>query len=403
VESCDIKIYLVVPFFNEERYLPKFFKKLRYNIFDLKNVGLIGVNHNSTDNSEKIFRNEGSRFGYLEIIKEPFLVKCVGVPRKTGLDRAYQLAQKAEDEVFIGSLDADAYVHRNFLRDAYKHLSGDNCKLYVFPSRHDQEQLRSLIKNLPKEVRDSAIRTILGVEWLKFQIREILYSMGVNETRASGGFFMKNNLYKMIGGHKQFFNTKGEPISGESNALGIKAKQLGVVAGVSRYLTEMDGRRFIKSIREVSDVQGYRKDKLESKVFSAFTEIYGTKKANIDVDQFDGYFEKAVGGLIKMLITRSFCYNSIGKLKRFEFLSQTKWREFLDYFAEYIKLNLKEEEDRYIIGAGIFSKGFNHAKKHLGTEEYLLIQEVFEKQIPSNDELLHWSKAKIYHPDLLLK
>jgi len=62
VENPHIKIYLVVPFYNEERCLPKFFKKLRCNDFDLKKVGLIGVNHNSTDKSEKIFRNQGVRF-----------------------------------------------------------------------------------------------------------------------------------------------------------------------------------------------------------------------------------------------------------------------------------------------------------------------------------------------------
>lgn len=403
MENHHIKIYLVVPFYNEERCLPKFFKKLRCNDFDLKKVGLIGVNHNSTDKSEKIFRNEGVRFGYLEIIKESFPIKCVGVPRKTGFDRAYRLAQKAEDRVFIGSLDADAYVHRNFLSDAYSHLSGDNCKLYVFPSRHDQKQLRSLIKNLPRETKESAIRTILGVEWLKYQVREVLYEVGANETRACAGIFMDKSLYHGLGGHKQFFNKNQEPISGESNALGIKAKQLGVVAGVSRYLTEMDGRRFLKSITEVSDVQGYKKDKLESKIFSAFSEKHNTWESNINTDQLDRYFEKAVGGLIKMLITRSYCYDSIEKLKRYKFLSQTKWSEFLDYFTEYIKHNLKEEEDRYIIGAGIFSKGFDNAKKHLGTKEFFLIQEAFEKQIPGNNELLQWSKEVIYHPYLLLK
>jgi glycosyltransferase involved in cell wall biosynthesis len=75
----DIKMILVVPFYNEEVMLPSFLESLK-NSKDKNNLLLLLVNHRSTDNSLKIIQNYEDVFGEVLVINESSPLRSVIFP-----------------------------------------------------------------------------------------------------------------------------------------------------------------------------------------------------------------------------------------------------------------------------------------------------------------------------------
>lgn len=396
-----ISILLVIPFYNEQEILPVLFKSFFSCKGSLENIGLIGVDHNSTDNSSLTFRNLSTKFGYSEILSETFPIASVGVPRKTGLDKAFYYAnlerKKHNKNIIIGSIDADAYVNSMFFEEA-RRLFTSQESILVFPSRHSQKSLIDLSFSQENNLKEIAIHTIIGIEWLKFQLREVLYYIGAKETRCSSGVFLTSTAYSKIGGHKQYFSADGLPISGESNALGIKAAFQGMEILVSNHLTELDPRRYLKALNEQSDIQGYKKDKSGAKIFTRNDNRGNTFSLN--KHHLIEFERKSIKGGLHMLLTRAACYRKLGDLSRF--FSFAIWHDFIGSYQNYLENNIEDQEIYNIIGHGVFSEAFSYAASQLGKTKMELLVEKFSSMIPDNKDLLSWSRNEVFHPSLEL-
>src|SRR5258706_10511707 len=139
-------IILVVPFYNESPNIPFFMSSLKKNYCN--QLYLLGVNHNSTDNSAQLFFDSASNFGRLDLVSEKSLTPSVGIPRSKGLEIAVEFAKeenKKGKKVVIGTIDIDSTVSPTFLLDAYTFSQTDKDFL-IFPARYDQSIFLKCVK-----------------------------------------------------------------------------------------------------------------------------------------------------------------------------------------------------------------------------------------------------------------
>jgi hypothetical protein len=395
--SPQIFIILVVPFYNEEDNLPILFKNFYKCKGGLKDVGILGVNHNSTDNSVTLFKKLSSKFGYSELVNEESSIASVGMPRKTGLDKAFaygnSLREKYRINPIIGSLDADASVHPMFFEEARRFLLSKK-DLLVFSSRHLQAPFKEVIYSQAVNAKDMSIHTLLGIEWLRFQFREILYLINAKETRCSSGVFLTLPAYRKIGGHKQYFNKNNLPITGESNAIGIKANRIGLSTIVSSYLTEIDPRRYLKAISGRSNIHGYNTDNEESKIFVRNDQKYTTPY--LSSGEWSEFEKKSIKGAFSTILKRAACFQKLTELS--DMFSNPLWKELIHWYQIYLYENIHEEEIYNITGHGSFTNAFNSAYSKMGKTKTDSLVEYFANLILSNNQLVEWSKKEIQHP-----
>ena len=80
-----------------------------------------------------------------------------------------------------------------------------------------------------------------------------MLNAGAIETRGSGGYFFTAEGYAKAHGHKAVYSADGTIVTGESNAVGIRAKRNRATAIVSSYLNTASPRRIFKSLRTSTD------------------------------------------------------------------------------------------------------------------------------------------------------
>jgi len=104
-------VSVVIPAYNEEKYLPDCLESLKKQDFDMNGVEIIVVDNNSTDNTAKVAEKYGAR-----VVKE--MKKGIGHARNAGFNNA-----RAE---IIANTDADTVVSKTWLRSIYNVLSKDD-------------------------------------------------------------------------------------------------------------------------------------------------------------------------------------------------------------------------------------------------------------------------------------
>lgn len=216
-------LLLVIPFFNEKLAIPAILASLEVSSRSLgEKPYILGVNHCSSDDSELVFSELGSGFAKVGIIREEADLKSVGVPRQTGIRTAVEMVSKTDHKVVIGSIDADSRVSNQFFTEAEKFRRSTEDFL-VFPTRNDQQYYLDCA-DVQKDpgTRSGAIKTLVGIDWLKFQLRDALLQAGAIETRGSGGYFFTPLGYEKAAGHKPVYAADGTIVTGESNAVGIR-------------------------------------------------------------------------------------------------------------------------------------------------------------------------------------
>ena len=120
-------------------------------------------------------------------------------------------------------------------------------------------------------------------------------------------------------------------------------------------------------------------------------------------EQLGAYFKKALPGLVKMLVTRSYCYGALTSLNKYSFAENRNWGELIESYSNFVKNNWRREEDSYIIGAGIYNQAFDFATKSIGANSFNTVLESFEKMIPKTKDLEVWSVSEFNHPCLQIK
>jgi glycosyltransferase involved in cell wall biosynthesis len=106
------KISVIIPAFNEERFLSKTIAAVKRNDFPMNNCQIIVVNNGSTDRTSEIARN--SDVEVIECVR-----MFVGAARNLGV-------QKARGE-YLAFLDADCIPQTDWLREGIRSLEVEPC------------------------------------------------------------------------------------------------------------------------------------------------------------------------------------------------------------------------------------------------------------------------------------
>ena len=111
-----IKVSVIVPVYNVEKYLDKCLNSLANQT--LKDIEIIVVNDESPDNSQEIID---------EYCKKDMRFKCVNNPKNLGLFKARLAGAKEATGDFIAFLDSDDYLtvdfYRTMMYNIYKNKS----------------------------------------------------------------------------------------------------------------------------------------------------------------------------------------------------------------------------------------------------------------------------------------
>ena len=123
-QESKINLSLVIPVYNEERYLPKLFDEL-IKYFNQKNIEIIIVDDGSTDKSKEIINKTTENGDY------NFKIKVVQLKKNSGKGKAIQEGIKKKIGKFILLHDADLELD---LRDSFEmyEMIKNNMILNVF-------------------------------------------------------------------------------------------------------------------------------------------------------------------------------------------------------------------------------------------------------------------------------
>lgn len=114
------KVSVVVPIYNQEKYLEKGLKSLQNQT--LKDIEIICVNDGSTDNSLKILQDIAKDDKRIKIINQQN--QGSGCARNNGL-------KQAQGE-YLAFLDPDDWLELNALEELYSKADKQNCDVVVF-------------------------------------------------------------------------------------------------------------------------------------------------------------------------------------------------------------------------------------------------------------------------------
>jgi len=127
-----IKVSVIVPVYNVERYLEKCLNSLVHQT--LKEIEIIAINNGSTDKSLDILRKYEKKFDNLRV----FDSKCRGISRT----RNYGI-EKAKGE-YIAFVDSDDYVDKKMFKIMYDRAKKDDLDVVVCDYYNYYENDKSL-------------------------------------------------------------------------------------------------------------------------------------------------------------------------------------------------------------------------------------------------------------------
>ena len=127
-QESKINLSLVIPVYNEERYLPKLFDEL-IKYFNQKNIEIIIVDDGSTDKSKEIINKTTENGDY------NFKIKVVQLKKNSGKGKAIQEGIKKTIGKFILLHDADLELDLRDSFEMYEMIKNNNDIKCIFGSR----------------------------------------------------------------------------------------------------------------------------------------------------------------------------------------------------------------------------------------------------------------------------
>lgn len=391
----NAQIVLVLPFYNEEQAIGTFIDSLRSNFTSPEKLYLLGVNHRSNDNSERVLKKLTRDYTTTAIIHESRNIASVGIPRQAGIKTALELANRnSQQKLVIGSIDADSIVSPYFLEEANKFLENHQDFL-IFPTRNNQNQFFECIQKQHDAAASGwAIRTLIGIDWLKYQFRALLLRNGAVETRGSGGYFFTLEGYTKAQGHRPVYSADGTIVTGESNAIGIRAKRHGATVAVSPYLNIANPRRIFKSLT-TSD-QGY--------ALTASGKTYEAVRNNqefpfLQSQEWESHYQALMHGAIRTFVIKAIASEIVPKLQSILLIPELY--ELIEaMFSIYQRTVFVSDDEKDAIGSKTYISLFEQAYERIGTDKQFSIINQVNLSIPDNNELLSWARdtSSIIHP-----
>lgn len=378
------QIILAVPFYNEEKSLPGFIQAIRKNPTASDRVYIVGVNHRSKDSSEQVFLEATSGYGTIAIVHEKQEIASVGIPRQLGLETALALAKSATKKTVIGSIDTDSRVSSHFLPEA-EHFIDTNHDFLLFPTRNDQKQFLECVDlQTSVEAVQGALYTLVGIDWLKYQLRALLLEAGAIETRGSGGYFFTTEGYSKAHGHKPVYSTDGTIVTGESNAVGIRAKRAGATALISPYINTASPRRIFKSLRTAKE--GYLLTS-SGKTF----EVVGSNQAFpvLETEEWQQHFNTMLYGAVRTFVIKTLAYEVVPEIRACVFIPELQ--ELLSIAFEAYSQTSFVGDERDAIGSNAYISLFEQSYEILGKNKQDALLGKVAGLMPDNDTLREWA------------
>jgi len=390
--KCDILV--VIPFFNEEQRLPEILDSIAKSASNKFKVHLVMVNHQSIDDSIKIVKEFSSQFFKLDIIEENFPIHCGGQPRSTGIKKAIELAENyyLDDSIPIVTLDADVIVSINFVSEIIDKLNND-FEIVSFCERYNSTEFLKFI-NKQKNI-DLAIKSFVGLNWLRYQILWGLINSGIKETRGPCGYAMRAKTLKQLG-HKQPFDSDGQPVTGENNRLEIIANRNNLKVYSSPYYSQVHPRREIISCNNISQ-KGYSKNNCNAEVFKLVREL--DNYPVLTDEQIQNYLSAGIKRAIRMVLIRAIAYDRLNVVKIW--FNHPMWYQIIELSTQYVNQNKPSEEILEVIGNGFYNDMFNFVMTKIDGAKFESFIKYLENKIPDNNDLNLWinDQSLIIKPD----
>lgn len=390
--KCDIVV--VVPFFNEQQRLLEILDSIAISAGNKFKVHLVMVNHQSTDDSVKIVKEFSSQFFKLDIIEENFPIHCGGQPRSTGIKKAIELAENyyLDDLIPIATLDADVIVSINFISEIIDKLN-NGYEIVSFCERYNSTEFLKFI-NTQKNI-DLAIKSFVGLNWLRYQILWGLISSGIKETRGPGGYAMRAKTLKRLE-HKQPFDFEGQPVTGENNRLGIIAHRNKLNVYSSPYYSQVHPRREIVSCNNISQ-KGYSKNNRNAEVFKLAREL--DNYPILTEDQILNYLTSGIKRAIRMILIRAVAYDKLNATKKW--FDHPVWHQIIELSIQYVDQHKPSKEILEVVGSGFYNDMFNFVVSKIDDAEFENFIKYMENKIPDTADLNVWinDQSLIINPD----
>ena len=176
-----VKVSVIVPVYNVEKYLKRCLDSLVNQT--LSDIEIICVNDGSTDGSAQILEEYAKKDNRIKIITQV----------NSGLSEARNAGIKAANGEYIGLVDSDDFVDKEFYEKLYNAAISNNCDIACGNVvRGNDRKKDKVLLNYPEERVVKSIREryeITGVPnhcyvWNKIYKREPLLSSGITFIRG---------------------------------------------------------------------------------------------------------------------------------------------------------------------------------------------------------------------------
>lgn len=174
----SIKISIIVPVYNVEKYLPKCLDTLVNQT--LQEIEIIVVNDGSTDHSQEIIDEFASRYSWIKALQK----------KNGGLSDARNFGMEYASGEYIAFVDSDDYVEHDMYELLYHKAIEDQCDMVECNLYHDFQEKISPEYGKKLFHYDAMIREGRSVVWNKIYKRSWLEQTGVK--------FAKGLIYEDI-------------------------------------------------------------------------------------------------------------------------------------------------------------------------------------------------------------
>lgn len=178
VTDNNIKISIIVPVYNSEKYLEKCLKSIVNQTYE--NIEIILVNDGSTDNSKKICEHFEKNDRRIILINQD----------NKGVSAARNIGIELSTGKYITFIDSDDFVAQNYIEDLYKQCNDKNADLSICGT-NDIDNNKKIIKTSIKysNIVDAkeAMKELLnekyytGVVWAKMYKKDLFKDIKFNK------------------------------------------------------------------------------------------------------------------------------------------------------------------------------------------------------------------------------
>lgn len=164
---AEIKISIVVPAYNAEKYLERCLTSLLHQDLSSEEYEIIVINDGSVDRTEEILSSYSGRFSNLNYETVPN--GGAGEARNSGF-------RKVKGKYFM-YVDADDWIQENILQEIYTSLEKDQLDVLVMDYHHrdDKGELPKDFNILPENVNLSD-RVYSGIEFMQKFLPRVVWS-----------------------------------------------------------------------------------------------------------------------------------------------------------------------------------------------------------------------------------